>query len=60
MSVNFFEPCRLWAVDCFEGVDSPRRSFGRGLPKAEALKRAALVGRLFPDRAAPRVFASEG
>lgn len=58
MTTSFFEPARLWTVDRFEGMENPRRVFGRDMPKAEALKRAALVQRLFPERAAPKVFAS--
>jgi hypothetical protein len=57
---NFFEPGRLWTVHAFRGVDEPRRVFGRDLGKAQALKRAALVGRLFPEMAAPRVTPSVG
>lgn len=60
MCVNYFEPARLWLVDRFEGVDNDRRVFGRDMPKAEALKRAALVQRLFPEMAAPRVTPSMG
>jgi hypothetical protein len=59
-TVNFFEPGRLWAVHAFRGVDEPRRYFGRDLPKAAALKRAALVRRLFPEMAAPTVTTSVG
>jgi hypothetical protein len=58
--VSYFEPQRLWRVDAFRGVDEPRRVFGRDLGKAQALKRAALVGRLFPEMAAPRVTPSVG
>ena len=55
MSVNYFEPVRLYTVHRFEGVNQPRRIFGRELPKAEALKRAALVSRIWPEKAAPRL-----
>lgn len=55
MSVNYFEPVRLYTVHRFEGVNQPRRIFGRELPKAEALKRAALVSRIWPERAKPRL-----
>jgi hypothetical protein len=58
--VSYFEPQRLWRVDAFRGVGEPRRVFGRDLGKAQALKRAALVGRLFPEMAAPRVTPSVG
>jgi hypothetical protein len=60
MCVNYFEPQRLWAVHRFEGMDNPRRVFGNNMGKAEALKRAALVGRLFPEMASPRVTPSVG
>ena len=59
-AVNYFEPARLWRVDAFRGVEEPRRVFGRDMGKAQALKRAALVGRLFPEMAAPRVTPSVG
>lgn len=59
-SVNYFEPQRLWRVDAFRGMEEPRRVFGRDLCKAEALKRAHLVGRLFPEMASPRVTPSVG
>jgi hypothetical protein len=59
-TVNFFEPGRLWRVDRFEGNITPRRCFGTDLCKAEALKRASLVKRLFPERAAPAVTPSMG
>ena len=55
MSVNYFEPVRLYTVHRFEGVNQPRRIFGRELPKAEALKIAALVSRIWPEKAAPRL-----
>lgn len=55
MCVNFFEPQRLWRVDAFRGVDNDRRVFGTNLGKAQALKRAALVERLFPEMASPKV-----
>lgn len=60
MCVNYFEPQRLWRVDAFRGMGNDRRVFGTNLGKAEALKRAALVSRLFPEMAAPRVTPSVG
>lgn len=59
-TVSFFEPARLWRVDRFEGMENPRRVFGRDMGKAAALKRAALVSRLFPEMAAPKVTPSVG
>lgn len=59
-AVNYFEPARLWRVDAFRGMENDRRVFGRDLCKAEALKRAALVARIFPEMAAPRVTPSVG
>ena len=55
MTVNFFEPQRLYTLTRFEGMGNPRRIFGRDLPKSEALKRAALVSRIWPERAKPRL-----
>ena len=54
-SVNYFEPVRLYTVHRFEGVNQPRRIFGTGLDKAQALKRAALAARIWPERARPRL-----
>lgn len=55
MSVNYFEPVRSFAVAQWRGWDGGHRAFGTGLGKAEALKRAALVERLFPEFARCRV-----
>lgn len=60
MCINYFEPQRLWTVHAFRGMEEPRRVFGSDLCKAEALKRAALVTRLFPEMASPRVTPSVG
>jgi hypothetical protein len=55
MSVNYFEPIRHWAVTQWRGQEGGYRIFGSGLGKAEALKRAALVARIFPEYAGCRV-----
>lgn len=59
-AISYFEPARLWRVDRFEGMEEPRRCFGTDMDKSQALKRAALVQRLFPERAAPKVTPSVG
>jgi hypothetical protein len=52
----YFEPqSTTFVVDAFRGVSEPRRVFGRDMGKAQALKRAALVARIFPEYASPRV-----
>ena len=55
MTINYFEPQRLYRVTRFQGVGNPRRVFGRDLPKAEALKRASLVSRIWPEMASPQL-----
>ena len=55
MTVNFFEPQRLYKVTQFAGMGNPRRTLGNNLGKAEALKRAALAARIWPERAKPRL-----
>ena len=55
MTVNYFEPSRQFAVAQWRGMDYGHRAFGRGLDKANALKRAALVERIFPEFARCRV-----
>ena len=55
MTVNYFEPIRKFTVAQWRGMESGHRAFGAGLGKAEALKRAALVERLFPEYAKCRV-----
>jgi hypothetical protein len=55
MSVNYFEPSRLFSVAQWRGMESGHRSFGHGLDKANALKRAALVERIFPEFSRCRV-----
>jgi hypothetical protein len=58
--VNYFEPQRLWGVSQWRGQDDGHRTFGHGLDKANALKRAALVERLFPEYARCRVTPIDG
>jgi hypothetical protein len=60
MSVNYFEPIRHWAVTQWRGMEEGHRSFGTGLDKANALKRASLVERLFPEYARCRVTPIDG
>ena len=55
MTVNYFEPSRQFAVAQGRGMAYGHRAFGRGLDKANALKRAALVERIFPEFARCRV-----
>jgi hypothetical protein len=55
MTVNYFEPVRFYAVAQWRGMDEGHRAFGSGLDKANALKRAALVERIFPQFARCRV-----
>jgi hypothetical protein len=55
MSVNYFEPIRRFTVTQWRGQDDGFRGFGHGMDKANALKRAALVERLFPEYARCRV-----
>ena len=60
MSVNYFEPQRHFAVTQWRGMTEGHRAFGTNLGKAEALKRAALVGRIFPEYAGCRVTPIDG
>lgn len=46
---------RLFAVSQWRGQESGWRKFSGELPKSDALRRANLVGRLFPEFASPRV-----
>ena len=55
MSVNYFEPVKAYAITQWRGQDDGHRTFGTGLGKAEALKRAALVERIFPEFSRCRV-----
>jgi hypothetical protein len=57
---NCLEHDRFWTVSAYRGVENPRRVFGRDLPKEAALKRVALVGRLFPELADAKITPSVG
>jgi hypothetical protein len=57
---NCLEWDRLWTVSAYRGTESPRRVFGRDMGKAEALERARLVGRLFPEMADAQIAPSVG
>ena len=54
-TISYFEPQRLYRVAAFRGVGQPRRVFGTNLGKAEALKRAALAARIWPEMASPQL-----
>lgn len=55
MSTIFWAPQIRFRVDRFEGMGNPRRVLGEGLLEAEALKRAALAARIWPEMAAPKI-----
>jgi hypothetical protein len=51
----YFEPIRQYAITQWRGQNDGHRAFGHGLGKSEALKRAALVERIFPEFSRCRV-----
>jgi hypothetical protein len=55
MTTLFWAPQRRFRVDAFRGIGEERRVMGEGLLEAEALKRAALAARIWPEMAAPKI-----
>ena len=43
----------------WRGTDTVHRQFGTGLTESDAIRRIALIGRLFPDYARPKAYAEQ-
>jgi hypothetical protein len=50
---------QTYLVAQWRGTDTGHRAMGTGLPESAAIRRIALVGRLFPDYARPKAYAEQ-
>jgi hypothetical protein len=50
---------QTYLVAQWRGTDTGHRAMGTALPESAAIRRIALVGRLFPDYAKPKAYAIE-